>query len=165
MIGQLTAEVDRVRDAVLGPLLGAAHGAQIGTAHTGHGRVSSGQAVMDQHLTSQIMEWVREIGDHPSSQSKVRWSHDDVQLLALIAQGNTNKEIAELLGVTRSVVSMRLQKIYRRLKISRRSEAASYFIQRGLSTSSEGQWSDQGEKVESKRPAEHRKHSGLPPDS
>ena len=127
--------------------------------------VSSGQAVMDQHLTSQVMEWVREIGDHPSSQSKVRWSHDDVQLLALIAQGNTNKEIAELLGVTRSVVSMRLQKIYRRLKISRRSEAASYFIQRGLSTSPEGQWSDQGEKVESKRPAEHRKHSGLPPDS
>ena len=101
--------------------------------------VSSGQAVMDQHLTSQVMDWVREIGDDPRSQSKAQWSRDDVQLLALIAQGSTNKEIAQSLGITRAVVSMRLQKIYRRLKISRRSEAASYFIQRGLSSSSEGQ--------------------------
>ena len=101
--------------------------------------VSSGQAVMDQHLTSQVMEWVREIGDHPRGQSEARWSRDDLQLLALIAQGNTNKEIAQALGVTRNVVSVRLQKIYRRLKISRRSEAASYFIQQGLSPSREGQ--------------------------
>lgn len=99
--------------------------------------VSPRQAVMDQHLTSQVIEWVREIGDHSHSQSNARWAHDDVQLLALLAQGNTNKEIAQTLGITRATVSSRLQRIYRRLSISRRSEAACYFVQQGLGTSRE----------------------------
>lgn len=100
--------------------------------------VSSGQAVMDHHLTPQVMAWVREIGEHSSSQSTENWLKEDIQLLALIAQGNTNKEIAQALGVTRGVVSARLQKIYRRLNISRRSEAASYFVQRESGASLHG---------------------------
>lgn len=127
--------------------------------------VSAGQAVMDHHLTPQVMAWVREIGDHPSTQSKEKWVQDDVQLLALIAQGNTNKEIAHALGITRGTVSTRLQKIYRRLKISRRSEAASYFIQRGFEVSQPGEGGDQGREVQSKWFGEKRTHSRSSPDS
>lgn len=120
--------------------------------------VSSGQAIVDQHLTPELMAWIREIREHPHSQSKTEWSQGDIQLMSLIAQGNTNKEIAQALGVTRGVVSARLQKIYRRLHMSRRSEVVHYFIQQGLSLSQDGQTGDCREKMTSESPADKRKH-------
>lgn len=43
--------------------------------------------------------------------------------------GKTNKAIAQDLNGAPGVVATRLQRIYKRLKISRRSEAARYYVQ------------------------------------
>ncbi len=83
---------------------------------------------MDQHLTEQVIEWLRD----GSAPGRERWkeacSRDERHLLSLVASGKTNKEIGQELNVAHTVVATRLQKIYKRLKISRRSEAARYYI-------------------------------------
>lgn len=53
----------------------------------------------------------------------------DRRILSLIAAGQSNKEIARELNVTPGAVTARLLAVYKRLKISRRSEAVRYFVQ------------------------------------
>lgn len=84
---------------------------------------------MDHRLTQQVITWVRDGGWIERERGQDHCSKDDLQLLSLVATGKTNKEIAQELNVLPSVVGTRLQKIYKRLRISRRSEAARYYVQ------------------------------------
>ncbi|MBI5673681.1 MAG: response regulator transcription factor [Nitrospirae bacterium] len=91
--------------------------------------IASGRAIMDQQLTQQVITWVRDGGLAGQERIPYSCSKDDRQLLSLVALGKTNKEIAQELNVVPRVVATRLQRIYKRLKISRRSEAARYYVQ------------------------------------
>jgi two-component system response regulator DevR len=91
--------------------------------------VASGRAIMDQQLTQQVITWVRDGALAGQERIPYSCSKDDQQLLSLVALGKTNKEIAQELNLVPRVVATRLQKIYKRLKISRRSEAARYYVQ------------------------------------
>jgi two-component system response regulator DevR len=91
--------------------------------------VASGRAIMDQQLTQQVITWVRDGGLAGQERIPYSCSKDDRQLLSLVALGKTNKEIAQELTLAPRVVATRLQRIYKRLKISRRSEAARYYVQ------------------------------------
>jgi two-component system response regulator DevR len=91
--------------------------------------VASGRAIMDQQLTQQVITWVRDGGLAGQERIPYCCSKEDRQLLSLVALGKTNKEMAEELDLVPRVVATRLQRIYKRLKISRRSEAARYYVQ------------------------------------
>jgi two-component system, NarL family, response regulator DevR len=91
--------------------------------------VAGGQAIMDQQLTQQVITWVRDGAQAGQERIQYRCSQDDRQILSLVALGKTNKEIAQGLNLAPRVVATRLQRIYKRLKISRRSEAARYYVQ------------------------------------
>ena len=90
--------------------------------------VATGRAIMDQQLTQQVIAWVRDGGRMGRESVQDNCSTDDLQLLSYVASGKTNKEIAQELNVTPTAVATRLQKIYKRLRISRRSEAARYYV-------------------------------------
>lgn len=90
--------------------------------------VATGQAILDHRLTEHVITWVKDEGSAVSGTLKNNCSGDALRLLAYVASGKTNKEIALELEVTTSVVATRLQRIYKRLGISRRSEAARYYI-------------------------------------
>jgi two-component system response regulator DevR len=91
--------------------------------------VAAGQAIMDQRLTPQLLAWVRD-GKRTAPRERVEdCSNADRRILSLIAAGKNNKEIARELNVTPSAVTARLRAVYKRLKISRRSEAVRYFVQ------------------------------------
>ena len=91
--------------------------------------VASGGAIMDQHLTEQVIQWLRDGRTSGPEQWKATCSREERHLLSLVASGKTNKEIGEELNVAHTVVAARLQKVYKRLRISRRSEAARYYIE------------------------------------
>ncbi|MGC4097129.1 MAG: response regulator transcription factor [Nitrospira sp.] len=91
--------------------------------------VSAGQAIMDQQLTQQVLAWVRDSSEVPPPTTIESYTNEDRRILSLVTAGKTNKEIAQELNVMVSIVTTRLQRIYKRLKISRRSEAARYFTQ------------------------------------
>ena len=91
--------------------------------------VASGGGVMDQHLTEQVIQWLRDGGQPGQAHWKESCSSEERCVLSLVASGKTNKEIGQELNVAPTVVASRLQKIYKRLRISRRSEAARYYIE------------------------------------
>lgn len=90
--------------------------------------VASGGAIMDHHLTEQLIQWLRDGSTSGQEQWKETCSREERHLLSLVASGKTNKEIGQELNVAHTVVAARLQKIYKRLGISRRAEAARYYI-------------------------------------
>ena len=90
--------------------------------------VATGQAVMDQHLTEHVLTWVKARGAGPRAMGKDHMSRDDLRLLGHVASGKTNRQIAFELDVPPTAVATRLQRIYKRLGISRRSEAARYYV-------------------------------------
>lgn len=83
---------------------------------------------MDQHLTEQVIQWLRDGSTSGHEQWKKTCSREERHLLSLVASGKTNKEIGQELNVVHTVIASRLQKIYKRLRISRRSEAARYYV-------------------------------------
>lgn len=90
--------------------------------------IATGQAIVDHRLTQQVITWVRDGGWGEQKRGQDSCSKDDLQLLSFVALGKTNKEIARELNVALNVVGTRLQKIYKRLRITRRSEAARYYV-------------------------------------
>jgi two-component system, NarL family, response regulator DevR len=90
--------------------------------------VAARRAIVDQHLIQDILHWMR-AHTSPLQRNRARSpSESDMRVLSLIAEGKSSKEIAGQLNVTPGVLKARLRGIYRRLNISRRSEAASYFV-------------------------------------
>lgn len=91
--------------------------------------VAAGQAIMDQRLTQQLLVWIRD-GRLTAQQDRMEdCSRSEMRLLSLLADGKSNKEIAQALNVTPSAVTARLRAVYKRLHVSRRSEAVRCFIQ------------------------------------
>lgn len=89
--------------------------------------VSAGKAIIDRQLTHHVLTWIRQGGGAGSRHVLKGCSNDDLTILSRVAAGKTNKEIAKELNIALSAVTTRLQKLYKRVKISRRSEAAGYF--------------------------------------
>ena len=90
--------------------------------------VAAGQAIVDRQLTQEILKWIRDHKRAAQGRRSNSRSASDTRVLSLIAAGYSNKEIARQLNVTPGVLLSKLRGIYRRLNISRRSEAASYFV-------------------------------------
>jgi len=57
-------------------------------------------------------------------------SPQEQRILPLIADGKTNKEIATTMGLTEMTVKSYLQNIFQKLKISRRTQAAAWFMKK-----------------------------------
>ncbi len=56
----------------------------------------------------------------------------ETEVLRLIAQGNTNKEIAKMLFLSVKTIETHRRNIYRKLKIHNRTHATAYAIRQGL---------------------------------
>lgn len=89
--------------------------------------VASGNAIMDQRLTQQVIGWLRNGNAPVQDRAKPACSNEELKMLSLVASGKTNKEIGQELKIPPTIVASRLQRIYKRLRISRRSEAARYY--------------------------------------
>jgi DNA-binding NarL/FixJ family response regulator len=59
----------------------------------------------------------------------------ELEVLQLLAEGLSNKEIARALGVAPRTVNFHLDNLYSKLGVSSRTEAAIYALRRGLARS------------------------------
>lgn len=91
--------------------------------------VAAGRAIVDQRLTPQFLTWVRDGKPIAQCDRMGDCSKADLRVLALVAAGKSDKEIAQELDVRPNVVRTRLRAIYKRLNVSRRVEAVKQFIQ------------------------------------
>jgi DNA-binding NarL/FixJ family response regulator len=90
-----------------------------------------GESPLDPVVTAPVLEQLRRLssGEGPPEHTL---SDREREVLALVAQGQTNGEIAEKLHVSAHTVRNHVTNILGKLGVSRRVEAATYAIKEGI---------------------------------
>jgi DNA-binding NarL/FixJ family response regulator len=89
--------------------------------------VASGQALIDPRLTGHTLQWLKNAHTQPEQAKRRLLSPQEQRLLPLVAQGLTNKEIAEYLQLSEKTVKNYLANVYSKLNIGRRSQIAAFY--------------------------------------
>ena len=92
-------------------------------------RVADGQSLLDPGVTEKVLEKVKRLASgQPDEVTSL--SPQEQRVLALVAEGKTNKEIATALGLSDKTVKNYLSNVFDKLHLSRRAEAAAFFARR-----------------------------------
>ncbi|MEQ1794138.1 MAG: response regulator transcription factor [Nitrospira sp.] len=94
---------------------------------TGIRQLLAGQSVFDPTLMSQTLKWMRE-QEHSNEIPLPRLSPRHQQILPLLSEGLTNKEISFTLNLSEKTVKNYLADLFDRLQMSRRAQVAAWFI-------------------------------------
>lgn len=89
--------------------------------------VAAGKSILDPAVTARVIQLVKG-GTNASRDALAILSPQERKLLALIAEGQTNKEVASGLGLAEKTVKNYLSNIFEKLHVSRRSQAAAMFV-------------------------------------
>mgnify|MGYP001547089943 CR=1 FL=1 len=89
--------------------------------------VAAGKSILDPAVTARVMQLVKSGGSAPDALAAL--SPQERRVLALIAEGCTNKEVGVRLGLSEKTVKNYLSTVFEKLHVSRRAEAAVLFAQ------------------------------------
>jgi two-component system, NarL family, response regulator DevR len=90
--------------------------------------VAAGKSILDPTVTRRVMSRVR-TGTSPTAQNKLDLlSAQERRVVALVAEGKTNKEIGRSMGLSDKTVKNYLSNALDKLKLTRRSQAAALFV-------------------------------------
>jgi two-component system response regulator DevR len=93
--------------------------------------VAKGKFILDPTVTTHVFNQIRNNDAAAKEPDKLLMlSAQEQRVLALVAEGKTNKEIAEQMGLSHKTVKNYLSNIFEKLKINRRSQAAVFFTER-----------------------------------
>ncbi len=88
--------------------------------------VGRGQSLLDPAVTKGVLERLRK-GKHLFKDEKLaRLSPQEERILGLVADGGTNREIGQELGLAEKTVKNYVSSILSKLEVGRRAEAAAY---------------------------------------
>jgi DNA-binding NarL/FixJ family response regulator len=87
-------------------------------------KVGNGESLLDPNLTDRLFARIR--GDEPDDPLLARLSPQERKILDLIAEGKTNRQIADELFLAEKTVKNYVSNLLSKLEMSRRSEAAAY---------------------------------------
>jgi DNA-binding NarL/FixJ family response regulator len=124
-------------DSALAAVLAGAHGYVLKDIDAGlliqsiH-VVSNGQSILDPALTQRALEWIK-AGPVQTGPARERsLAPQEERVLALVADGLTNKEIAAAMQLSDKTVKNYLANMFQKLRISRRAQAAAFFVKRKI---------------------------------
>ena len=86
-------------------------------------KVATGASLMDPRAVARVVE---RIANPPKADSSVSLSPQEARILDLIADGKTNKQIAEAMFLSENTVKNYITGLLRKLKVTSRTEAAIY---------------------------------------
>ena len=89
--------------------------------------LAEGKSILDPAVTARVIQLVKS-GTNASRDALAVLSPQERKVLALIAEGQTNKEVASQLGLAEKTVKNYLSNIFEKLHVSRRSQAAAMFV-------------------------------------
>ena len=91
--------------------------------------VAGGQPVLDPSMASQVLNLVKHRGEMSAAGKLSQLSPQERRVVAYLAEGLTNKEIGDRLGLTEKTVKNYLATIFSKLNIARRTQAAALFVE------------------------------------
>ena len=91
--------------------------------------VAEGRSILDPTVTDRALRWLRGFATGQDLPSE-KLSAQEERVLALVAEGKTNKEIASELDLSDKTVKNYLASVFQKLRITRRSQAAVFFVKR-----------------------------------
>ena len=92
--------------------------------------VYQGQTSLSPVIARMLIEEIKEESELPLSEDPL--TDREVEVLKLVAQGHTNKEIAERLVVSKGTVGTHISNILNKLHLANRTQAALYALRRGM---------------------------------
>lgn len=93
--------------------------------------VARGEAVIDPAIAGRLLSEIRQ-PRRRKAQAKPNLAERDIEILGLVAQGFTNQVIADRLFISEKTVRNRLSRVFRRLHLENRTQAALYAVREGL---------------------------------
>jgi two-component system nitrate/nitrite response regulator NarL len=99
-------------------------------------RAAQGESVISAQMTSKLVQGLKTgiRAEHQASE-KDKLSPREREILAFVAKGASNKEIARALDLAESTVKIHVQHILRKLNLTSRVQAAVYAVEAGLAES------------------------------
>jgi len=88
--------------------------------------VAAGKSILDPSITARVMNLVKTGANQPKLLDSL--SPQERRVLALIAEGKTNKEVGLDLNLSEKTVKNYLANIFDKLNITRRAQAAAIFV-------------------------------------
>jgi two-component system, NarL family, response regulator DevR len=96
--------------------------------------VAEGKSILDPAVTRRVMSRLRSPAA-PVAQNKLDLlSAQERRVVALVAEGNTNKEIGREMGLSDKTVKNYLSNALEKLHLTRRSQAAALFVSQNIET-------------------------------
>jgi two-component system, NarL family, response regulator DevR len=92
--------------------------------------VFDGQSLLDPVYTQRALNWMKAGPDQGGLVREKSLAPQEERVLALVAEGLTNKEIAVALCLSDKTVKNYLSNVFGKLHISRRAQAATFFVKR-----------------------------------
>ena len=97
--------------------------------------VAAGQSILDPAVTQRVLARMQSLATQAAKvkvkeeeEEEEQLSRQEQRVLALVAEGKTNKEIAVALELSDKTVKNYLSNIFQKLHVSRRTQAAAIFI-------------------------------------
>lgn len=94
--------------------------------------VARGEALLDPGLTRKVLARMRETARRDAMSPFADLTEQELNVLALVTEGKTNREIAEGLFLGEGTVRNYVSNVLGKLKVSNRAEAAAYAVKHNL---------------------------------
>ncbi len=94
--------------------------------------VGRGEALLDPAVTQRVFERVRQAARQETAAAFAELTDQELRVLAQVAEGKTNREIAQTLYLGEGTVRNYVSSILNKLGLTNRAEAAAYAVQHHL---------------------------------
>jgi two-component system response regulator DevR len=91
--------------------------------------VAVGRSILDPEATSRVLRLLRGGSAGESGADLSALSAQERRVLALVADGLTNKQVGEQLGLSENTVKNYLVNVFEKLQVKRRAQAAARYVQ------------------------------------
>jgi DNA-binding NarL/FixJ family response regulator len=94
--------------------------------------VAAGESVLDTAMTSKVFQQFKIMSELTEKSNAEGLTERELEILALIANGASNREIGDRLYLSEKTIKNYITSIFQKLQTNDRTQAAVYAIQRGL---------------------------------
>ena len=91
-----------------------------------------GESQLDPSVTGRVLARLRNLSEKEQDRESAMLSEREKEVLALVAKGRTNREIAAELVISGNTARNHVSRILGKLGLARRSEAATFAVRHGL---------------------------------